>query len=69
MDLKIDLSVGTEELHTDDYFKVQFSASNYTPQGELLPCKQLTGMKARILFHAYQDQPGAGEIISVELRE
>ncbi len=69
LDLTLDSPVGTLKLHADNYFKVEYKAVNFTPSGELQPCKQLEGMKARIIFAGFKGRPNTGEIISVELRK
>ena len=67
MDLSVE-SVGHGfSLHSDNYYKVQFSALNFTPEGELKPCSQLEGMKARIAFVDVDGRTPAGQIVSVEL--
>lgn len=55
------------QLYTDNYFKIPYSALNFTPQGLLNPCSDLKGRRARITYHPAKDQPKAGEIAAVEL--
>src|SRR5579859_1663361 len=69
MDLTFQTSVHSIELHSENYYSVQYSALNFTPSGELLPCIQLQGMKARIFFYDIKGQTYSGEIISVQLRK
>jgi len=69
LDLVFQIRSGALRLHTDNYFKVDFRALNFTPKGPLNPCQQLTGMKARIFFYAVSEHPGEGELIAVELKE
>lgn len=69
MDLALEANGRTVELHTDNYFKVQFSALNFTPAGQLEPCTQIKGMSAHISFYDVKGQPYTGEIISIQLRK
>jgi hypothetical protein len=41
-------SYQTPHLHTDDYFKVVFSAINYIRKGTMNPCKTAKGMYPRV---------------------
>jgi hypothetical protein len=56
-------------LHTDNYFKVNFNAINYTPSGTMNPCKTAKGMYARVYYYHIKGHPKEGELISVELRK
>jgi hypothetical protein len=38
MELKVEGGGKTLSLHSNNYFKIQFSAVNFTPEGELHPC-------------------------------
>ena len=53
-------------LHSANYYRVAFSALNYSPPGELHPCTDLEGMQARV---EYVDAGGQEEIVAVELRK
>lgn len=67
MDLTFDAVGGAVRLHSDNYFEVVYTAKNFTPTGELLPCTQLQGKKARIVFFEYKGQRNSGELVSIEL--
>jgi tetratricopeptide (TPR) repeat protein len=54
-------------LYRNDFKQIEFSASNFTPNGDLDPCKDLEGLKARIEYAEVSDKSVAGQIISVEL--
>jgi len=60
-------SAGEMQLYSDSYFKIPYSAANYTPEGTLNPCVDLKGWHARITYHPAKDQRNQGEIVSVEL--
>ena len=69
MDMTFDDSYEILRLHTDDYFKVNFSAINFTPGGTLNPCRTAKGMYARVYYYPIKGQAKEGELISVELRK
>jgi len=69
MDMTFDDSYEILRLRTSDYFKVNFSAINFTPSGTLNPCKTAKGMYARVYYYPIKGQPKEGELISVELRK
>ncbi|MGE5325565.1 MAG: hypothetical protein ACM3NO_00890, partial [Deltaproteobacteria bacterium] len=56
-------------LYTEDFFKVEFLAQNFTPTGELHPCQDIKGMRAKVIFYDLKGRPNEGELISVELRK
>ena len=67
LELTVATPTGTKHLYTDNYYKIAFSALNFTPQGILKPCSDLQGMRARITYHPAKDLPGQGEIVEVQL--
>jgi predicted Zn-dependent protease len=67
LDLKVDSGGRTVALHTENYFKVAFTALNFTPRGELKPCTDLKGVAARIEY--VQSAGKKGQIVSVEMRK
>ena len=67
MELNIESNGKTLPLHSNNYFKIQFSAANYTPAGELHPCTDLEGMKAHVEFFEASGKSAAGQIFSIEL--
>lgn len=69
MNITFDDSYDLLRLHTDNYFKVNFSAINFTPSGTMNPCKTAQGMYARVYYYHIKGHPKKGELISVELRK
>lgn len=69
LDMTFDDSYEILRLHTDNYFKVNFSAINFTPSGTMNPCKTAQGMYARVYYYHIKGHPREGELISVELRK
>jgi hypothetical protein len=67
LEAKLVISSGTLQLHSDNYYKIAFSAMGFTPEGELRPCSDLEGSKAKVEYVEISgDTP---QIISVELRK
>jgi hypothetical protein len=69
--LDMDLQTTHETMHlfTRNYFKIDFSALDFTPSGKVNPCREIKGMKARVVFYDIKGRPDEGELISVELRK
>ncbi len=55
------------QLSTDNYFRVDFTATNFKPKGTLNPCKEMVGMKAQAIFYDVPHHPNEGVLISVQL--
>ena len=67
MELKVEGGGKTLSLQSNNYFKIQFSAVNFTPNGELNPCADLDGMKANVQFFDASGKATEGQIFSIEL--
>ena len=73
LDLKIVAGDRVVDLHSDNYFRVIFTAANFTPRGVIRPCRDIQGMRARAVFVGPRDssQAGAsgqrGDLVSLEL--
>lgn len=69
LDMDFDDSYEILHLHTDNYFKVDFSAIDFTPKGIMNPCKTVKGMYARVYYYHIKGHPLEGDLISVQLRK
>ncbi len=69
LDMVFDASDGILRLHTDNYFKVDFSAINFTPKGIMNPCKKAKGMYARVYYNHVKGHPHRGILVSVQFRK
>jgi predicted Zn-dependent protease len=69
MELKVEGDGKTLSLHSNNYFKIQFTAVNFTPEGELHPCNDLEGMQANVEFFEASGKSSEGQIFSIELRK
>lgn len=57
----------TVKLYNNNYYDIEYSAANYTPQGDIHPCSDLEGMKARVSYFVTADKTMDGQIIGIEL--
>lgn len=55
----------TLSLYNNNYYKVDYSASNFTPKGEVHPCQDLEGMKAEVEYFKTADTTVDGQIVAV----
>jgi Tfp pilus assembly protein PilF len=69
MELKVEGDGKMLPLHSNNYFKIQFTALNFTPGGELHPCNDLEGMQANVEFFEASGKSSEGQIFSIELRK
>jgi Tfp pilus assembly protein PilF len=54
-------------LYSNDFRKIEFSATNFTTQNKFSPCTDLEGWKAKVVYAEVSDKTIAGQILSVEL--
>jgi tetratricopeptide (TPR) repeat protein len=66
MEMELEAREGSVTLHSENYYKVQFSAFGFAPSGELQPCTDLEGKPARV---EYVEDKGAKQITAVEMRK
>jgi Tfp pilus assembly protein PilF len=67
IELKVEASGKAASLYSNNYYEIPFSASNFTPAGEIHPCTDLEGMKASIQSFATSDKTVDGQILSIGL--
>jgi hypothetical protein len=60
--LNVQSKTATLQLRAANYYKVEYSTLNYKPEGDLNPCHDLEGMKAKVTY--YEGQSGADGIIA-----
>jgi len=56
-------------MHSDNYYKIQFSALGFTPTGDMQPCTQVEGRPAKVEFIEPADKSVKDRIVSVELHK
>jgi Tfp pilus assembly protein PilF len=59
---------GMTALRSENYYKIEFSATGFVPTGELHPCTEIEGMRAQVQF-LEASSGKAGQITAVELRK
>lgn len=69
MDLTVTSKVEKVSLHADNYYQIQFTALDFTPQGDLNPCKDLEGRAAKVEYVESADESVPPHVLSVELRK
>jgi tetratricopeptide (TPR) repeat protein len=69
LDLTVSSGAKTLALHTDNYFKIQFSVLNFQLTGDLEPCSDLENRPAKIEYVESADKADAPHLIAVELHK
>ncbi|HEV2467874.1 MAG TPA: hypothetical protein VGS78_01665 [Candidatus Sulfotelmatobacter sp.] len=69
MDLAVKAGAKTLELHTDNYYKIPFSALGFQPSGELKPCSDLEGRPAKVEYVESAKPSEAPHVVSIELHK
>ncbi len=69
IDLTVDSGGKTFPMHAENYYKLQFSALDFTPSGDLNPCKDLEGRRAKVEYVESTDQSVPARVLSVELHK
>jgi tetratricopeptide (TPR) repeat protein len=65
--LSVDQAGKTVSLYRNDFNQIVFSAANFAPEGDLNPCTDIEGLKAKVAYAEVSDKSVAGQILSVEL--
>ena len=69
LDLAVKSSGKTTALHSDNYFKLQFSALGFQPSGNLKPCSDLEGRPAKVEYVDSANKGDAARVLSIELHK
>lgn len=65
IELRLEGGAKTLSLYNNNYYKVEYSASNFTPSGEVHPCQDLEGMKAEVEYFVTADKTTDGQIVGI----
>jgi tetratricopeptide (TPR) repeat protein len=65
--LSVDQAGKAVSLYRNDFNQIEFSATNFSPKGDLNPCTDIEGLKAKVGYAKVSDKSIAGQILSVEL--
>ena len=67
IELRVENAGKGVSLYSNNYYKIDYSATNYAPDGEIHPCSDLEGRQASIQYAATSDKTVDGQILSVQL--
>lgn len=56
-------------VYSNNYFKIDLTVLGFTPNGDMNPCKNFEGMKAKVQYAESSDKSIDGQVIAVELRK
>lgn len=65
IELRLEGGAKTLSLYSNNYYKVEYSASNFTPGGDVHPCQDLEGMKAEVEYFVTADKATDGQIVGI----
>jgi tetratricopeptide (TPR) repeat protein len=69
MDLQLLAGGKSLALHSENYYKLHFTALNFTPEGDLNPCKDLEGRPAKVEYVESADESASARVLSIELHK
>lgn len=67
IELRVEDATGKLSLYNNNYYQIEYSAANFTPQGDIHPCADLEGTQARVQYFATADKSVDGQIVSIEM--
>lgn len=65
IELRLEGGAKTLSLYNNNYYKVDYSAANFTPSGDVHPCQDLEGMKAEVEYFVTADKTTDGQIVGI----
>jgi len=69
MDLAVNAVGKTISLHSDNYYKISFSALGFQPSSDLKPCSDLEGRPAKVEYQVSVDKSVTAHLLSIELHK
>jgi hypothetical protein len=69
LDLAVTSGAKTLALHSDNYFKISFTALGFQPSGDLNPCHDLENRPAKVEYVESAEKSDAPHLLSVELHQ
>ena len=69
IDLTVDSTGMSLALHSENYYKIEFTALNFTPSAALNPCHDLEGRPARVEYVESADKSSLARVLAVELHK
>jgi hypothetical protein len=65
LSLRVESGTRKVSLYNNNYYKVDYSAANFTPKGDVHPCDDLEGTKAEVEYFATADKSVDGQIVGI----
>jgi tetratricopeptide (TPR) repeat protein len=69
LDLAVTSAAKTLALHSDNYYKIQFTALGFQPKGDLNPCSDLESKPAKVEYVESAEKSDAPHLIAIELHK
>jgi tetratricopeptide (TPR) repeat protein len=69
IEFHVDTAKKPLSLYSNNFFKIDLTVLGFTPKGDMNPCKDFEGMKARVRYAESSDKSVDGQVIAVELRK
>ncbi|MGD0735075.1 MAG: DUF1570 domain-containing protein [Terracidiphilus sp.] len=69
IDFQVETAGKSVSLYSNNYFKIDLTAANFTPAASMNPCHDIDGMKAKVQYADSSDKTVDGQVISIELRK
>jgi len=69
IEFQVDTGKRPVTLYSNNFFKIDLTGMGFAPKGDVNPCKDFEGMKARVQFAESTDKTVDGQVIAVELRK
>jgi len=69
LEFQVQTAKGSVSVYTNNYFKLELSALGFTPSGDMNPCHDFEGRKARVDYAEVSDKTVDGQVIAVELHK
>jgi tetratricopeptide (TPR) repeat protein len=67
LQLRVEGAKGAVNVYSNDAYKIDYRALNFTPQEAIHPCQDLEGMRARVHYFATADKTVDGQITIIAL--
>jgi hypothetical protein len=70
VEFRVEAAAGkTVSLYNNNFVKIDLTVVGFTPKGDMNPCSDFEGMKARVQYVDSSDKSVDGQVVAVELRK
>ena len=69
LDLAVQSGEKLRTLHSDNYYRIDFTSLGFQPKGDLNPCKDLEGRPAKVEYQESANKDDAARLFAVELHK